>query len=271
MSDTVQSADGTTIAFERVGEGPALVLVDGAIAHRAINPTSAAIANQLASRFTVIRYDRRGRGESGDTKPFATEREIEDLAAVIDAAGGEAFVLGGSSGAMLVLDAAAAGLPIPRVAVYEPPMIVDDSRPPLPDDYVDHLNELTAAGRGGDAAAYFFTAAMRMPEPAVEGMKQGPFWAELEKIAPTIAYDGTFIGDTMSGRPLDPARWAGVTVPVLVIDGGASETFMHTGADMLAEVLTNASRRTLPGQTHDVAADVLAPVLAEFFAGEAAE
>src|SRR4051812_16170756 len=263
MSDTVRSADGTTIAFERSGEGPALVLVDGAIAHRAINPTSAALADLLTPRFTVVRYDRRGRGGSGDTKPFAKEREIEDLAAVIEAAGGEAFALGGSSGAMLVLDAAAGGLAIPRLAVYEPPMIVDDSRPPLPANYVDHLNELTAAGRNGVAAAYFFTAAMRMPDQAVEGMKQGPFWAELEKIAPTIAYDGAFVGDTMSGRPLDPARWAGVTAPVLVIDGGASDTFMHTGADALAEVLPNAQRRTLEGQTHDVAADVLAPVLEE--------
>ena len=267
MSDTVRSADGTTIAFDRAGEGPALVLVDGAIAHRAINPTSGAMAGLLASRYEVVRYDRRGRGGSGDTLPFAKEREIEDLAAVIDAAGGEAFVLGGSSGSMLALDAAAAGLAIPRLAVYEPPFIVDDSRPPLPDDYVEHLNELTAEGRNGDAAAYFFTAAMLMPEQAVDGMRQGPFWAELEKIAPTIAYDGTFVADTMSGRPLDPARWAGVTVPVLVIDGGASDTFMHTGADALAAVLPNAQRRTLPGQTHDVAPDAIAPVLAGFFAG----
>lgn len=266
MSETVKSADGTTIASERVGEGPALVLVDGAIAHRAINPTSAALASLLGSRFTVVTYDRRGRGGSGDTQPFSKEREIEDLAAVIGAAAGEAVVFGGSSGAMLVLDAAAAGLAIPRLAVYEAPIIVDDSRPPLPADYVDHLNELTAEGRNGDAAAYFFTAAMRMPEQAVDGMKQGPFWAELEKIAPTIAYDGAFVQGTMSGRLLDPARWSGVTQPVLVIDGGASETFMHTGADALAAVLPNAERRTLEGQTHDVAADVLAPVLAEFFA-----
>ncbi len=263
--DTVISRDGTPIAYDRVGEGPALVVVDGAFAHPAINPTTGQLADLLSPGFTVVSYARRGRGGSGDTQPFAKAREIEDLGAVIDAVGGSAFVLGGSSGSMLVLDAAAAGLPVPRLAVYEPPIIVDDSRPPLPPDYVEHLNELTAQGRGGDAVAYFMTAAMRMPDQMVEGMRQGPFWPELEKVASTLAYDGTFIGDTMTGRPLDPARWAAVEVPVLVIDGGASERFMHTGADALAAVLPRADRRTLEGQTHDVSAEVLAPVLTEFF------
>ncbi|HEY7283430.1 MAG TPA: alpha/beta hydrolase [Actinomycetota bacterium] len=263
--DTVISKDGTPIAYDRVGEGPALVVVDGAFAHPAINPTTGQLGALLSPAFTVVSYARRGRGESGDTKPFAKQREIEDLGAVVEAVGGTAFVLGGSSGSFLVLDAAAAGLPIRRLAVYEPPIIVDDSRPPLPADYVEHLDRLTAEGRIGDAVAYFMTAAMGMPEPMVDGMRQGPFWPELEKVAPTLAYDGTFVAETMSGRPLDPARWTGIEAPVLVIDGGASESFMHTGADALAAVLEHAERRTLEGQTHDVAADVLAPVLAEFF------
>jgi hypothetical protein len=263
--DTVISNDGTSIAYERVGEGPPLVVVDGAFAHPGINPTTGQLAALWSPNFTVVSYARRGRGGSGDTKPFAREREVEDLGAVIDAVGGTAFVMGGSSGSFLVLDAAAAGLPIPRLAVYEPPIIVDDSRPPLPADHVEHLNELTAEGRNGDAVAYFMTAAMGMPEQMVDGMRQGPFWPELEKVAPTLAYDGTFVGDAMSGRPLDPARWAAVEAPAMVIDGGASESFMHTGADALAAVLPHAERRTLAGQTHDVSADVLAPVLAEFF------
>jgi pimeloyl-ACP methyl ester carboxylesterase len=160
---TVHSSDGTTIAFDRTGEGPPLILVDGAIAHRAINPTSGELASLLASRFTVYSHDRRGRGGSGDTKPYAIGREIEDLDAIIAEAGSPAFVLGGSSGAMLVLDAAAQGLAIRRLAVYEPPIIVDDSRPPLPDDYVRRLEESAAAGRPGDAVEIFFTDAMRLP------------------------------------------------------------------------------------------------------------
>jgi pimeloyl-ACP methyl ester carboxylesterase len=262
---TVRSGDGTAIAFDRVGEGPALVVVDGAFAHRAINPTSAALASLLASRFSVTTYDRRGRGESGDTQPFAVEREIEDLAAVIGEAGERAFVLGFSSGAMLALDAAAQGLSIARLALYEPPIIVDDSRPPLPDDYVERLQGSVAAGRPGDAVEIFFADAMRFPPEAIAGMRAGPFWAELQKVAPTLAYDGAFIADTMDGTPLSRDRWSSVTIPTLVIDGGASEAFMHTGADALAAVLPNAERRTLEGQTHDVAAEILAPVLAGFF------
>jgi pimeloyl-ACP methyl ester carboxylesterase len=212
----VHSSDGTAIAFDRKGEGPPIVLVDGAFAHRAINPNSAELASLLASRFSVVTYDRRGRGESGDTKPYAVGREIEDLDAIIaEAGGGPDFVLGGSSGAMLVLDAAAQGLPIARLAVYEAPIIVDDSRPPLPDDYVQRLQECVAADRPGDAVEIFFTAAMRFPPEAVAGMRGGPFWAELEKVAPTLSYDGAFIANTMSGRPLSPTRWGSVTIPVL--------------------------------------------------------
>ena len=255
--DTVFSRDGTPIAYDRVGEGPALVVVDGAFAHPGINPTTGQLAALLSPTFTVVSYARRGRGGSGDTQPFATEREIEDLGAVIAAVGGTAFVMGGSSGSFLVLDAAAAGLPIQRLAVYEPPIIVDDSRPPLPAGYVEHLNELTAEGRNGDAVAYFMTAAMGMPEQLFAGMGVGRLGPVLEMVASTLAYDGTFVGDTMSGWPLDPERWAKVGVPALVIDGGASESFMHTGADALAAVLAHAERRTLEGQTHDVSADVL--------------
>ena len=265
---TVQSRDGTTIAFDRTGEGPPVIVVDGAFAHRAINPTAGDLASLLAPRFSVYAYDRRGRGGSGDTEPYAPEREIEDLQAIIAEAGGRAFVVGFSSGAHLTLDAAAHGLRIERLAVYEAPLIVDDSRRPLAADYVRRLNEAVAAGRPGDAVEIFFTDAMGLPGEAAAQMRGGPFWPELEKVAPTIAYDGAFVGDTMSGKPLSPERWGSVEVPTLVIDGGASGTFMHTGADALASVLPNAERRTLEGQTHDVAAEALAPVLAEFFLSE---
>jgi pimeloyl-ACP methyl ester carboxylesterase len=262
---TVTSKDGTTIGFSRTGDGPSIVLVDGATAHRATNARGAEIAALLESDFTVYRYDRRGRGESGDTQPFAPERELEDLDALIAEAGGEAFVMGGSSGGALVLDAAAQGLPIPRLAVYEVPFIVDDSRTPVPDDYLPKLRSLNAAGRRSDAVDVFFTDALGMPPEAVAGMHDAPFWADLEKVAPTIAYDAAFMEGTMRGAPLPADRWASIAAPVLVLDGGASPTFMHTAAEALAAVLPNAERRTLEGQTHDVAADAIAPELADFF------
>lgn len=167
--EKVMSKDGTMIAVEKTGSGPALVLVDGAFVHRAIDQFPASLAELLAPRFTVAHYERRGRGESGDTTPYAVEREIEDLAAVVEAAGGSASVLGMSSGAVLALEAAVRGVAIERLLMWEPPFVVDDSRPPLPDDYVAHLDELVAAGRRGDAMEYALTTAVgsfRARDPA---------------------------------------------------------------------------------------------------------
>ncbi len=264
----VVSSDGTAIAFGRKGEGPPIIIVDGAFSHRAINPTSPKVAAILAPRFSVYTYDRRGRGESGDTQPYAVEREVEDLDALVAAAGGSAFVMGGSSGGLLALDAAAHGVPIDKLAVYEPPLIVDNNTPPLPEDYLPRLDELLAADRRSDAVALWFSDVLRLPEAAIAAMRTGPFWVELEKVAPTLAYEAAVFGDCLSGKPLSPERWGSVTTPTLVLDGGASPAMMHSGADALADLLPNAQRRTLPDQTHDVAADVLAPVLAEFFRGE---
>jgi len=264
---TVTSSDGTAIAYDHVGSGPAVIVVDGAFAHRAINPTSARLAQLLAPEFAVYRYDRRGRGESGDAPAYATEREVEDMQAIIAAAGGAAFVLGGSSGAALALDAAAHTPAITRLAVYEPPFIVDASRPPVGADYPARLADLVAAGRRGDAVALFFTEAVRLPASDVAAMRGGPFWSEIERVAPTLRYDAAVMAGTMRGAPLPAARWAAVSAPTLVLNGGAGAGFMAAGADALAAILPHAQRRTLPGQTHDVAAEALAPVLAEFFSG----
>jgi len=267
MTKHVRSADGTEIAVDRTGEGPPIVFVDGATAFRAINPAAAQLAELLAPRFTVLTYDRRGRGESGDTEPYAVSREIEDLDALIAEFGGPAFVVGGSSGGVLALDAAARGSEISKLAVYEPPFIVDDTRPPLPDDYVPQLDSLVAAGRPGDAVELFMTVAVGLPAEFVAPMKADASWSDLEKVGHTIAYDGRIMGDTMSGKPLPADRWDAVTAPTLVIDGGDSQPFMHNAANALADVLPNAHRRTLAGQTHAVAPEVLAPVLVEFFDG----
>jgi pimeloyl-ACP methyl ester carboxylesterase len=259
----VRSKDGTAIAFDRSGDGPSIILVGGAMSTRSASVPLAAL---LAPHFTVFAYDRRGRGDSGDTAPYAVEREVDDLAALISEAGGSAFVFGHSSGAALALEAAR-GLAITKLALYEPPFIVDDSRPPLPGDYVTQLNELIAAGRRGDAVAYFMTTGVGVPGDMVAQMHHDPMWPALEDVAHTLPYDGTIMGDTMRGNPLPLKRWASVTVPTLVMDGGESPAWQRTAVQALVDVLPHAQRRTLEGQTHGVAPDALAPVLEEFFAG----
>jgi pimeloyl-ACP methyl ester carboxylesterase len=261
----IHATDGTAIAFDRGGEGRPLILVDGATSHRAVNPLSGQLAELLGTDFAVYAYDRRGRGESGDTAPYAVEREIEDIGALIAEAGGTAVVCGVSSGAVLAVDAAASGLPIERVAVYEPPFVVDDSRPPVPADYVSRLDEHLAAGRRADALELFFTTAVGIPAEFVAQMRTDPSWAALEAIAPTLAYDGRIMGTTMSGAPLPADRWAAVTTPTLVMHGGASDQWLSSAAQALADLLPEATLQVLEGQQHNVAADALAPALTRFF------
>jgi pimeloyl-ACP methyl ester carboxylesterase len=267
---TATSKDGTPIAFDQSGAGPALVLVSPAFGTRA---GQASLAAALAPHFTVFAYDRRGRGDSGDTAPYAVEREVEDLDAVIDAAGGSAFVYGHSSGAALALDAARL-LPtkITKLALYEPPFIVDDSHPRAPKDFAAHLNELVAAGRRGDAVDYWNTV-IGMPAEVRAQMRQSPWWPGQEAIAHTLAYDATIVQDTQQGSPAPLRQWASVSAPTLVMDGTTMmgredlHAFMRHGADALANVLPNAQRRTLEGQDHGPADDALAPALQAFFLG----
>ncbi|WP_214415081.1 alpha/beta fold hydrolase [Sphaerisporangium fuscum] len=265
---TVRSKDGTKIAFDAWGTGRPLIMVDGATAHRAVNPVYAEVGRLLADEFRVYAYDRRGRGESTDTAPYAVEREIEDIAVLIaDAGGGPAAVFGGSSGAVLALDAAAAGLPISHLALFEPPFVVDDSRPPLPVDYVERLDAAVAEGRPGDAAALFMTAAVGLPEEAVAGMRRSDFWPAVEAVAHTIAYDGRIIGTTMSGAPLPAGRWAAIGVPVLVMHGTATMPWLITAAQALAGLLPTATLLPVPGENHATTADVLASALRQFAQG----
>ncbi|HEV2634685.1 MAG TPA: alpha/beta hydrolase [Actinocrinis sp.] len=267
---TVRSKDSTTIAFDAWGDGRPLILIDGATSHRAVNPLNAQVGELLGNEFRVYGYDRRGRGESSDTAPYAIEREIEDIAVLISDAGAPAVVCGMSSGAVLALDAAAAGLPITHLAVFEPPFVVDDTHPPLPADYVQRLDAYTADGRPGDAVELFMTAAIGMPAEAVAGMRQAPFWAGLEAVASTIAYDGRIMGTTMSGAPLPADRWAAITVPVLVMHGLGTEPWLATAAAALAELLPTATFQPVPGEQHSVEADVLAGALRQFATGSQA-
>jgi pimeloyl-ACP methyl ester carboxylesterase len=261
---TVRSKDGTTIAFDACGDGQPLIMIDGATAYRGVNPTNAEVGRLLGDECRVYVYDRRGRGESTDTAPYAVEREIEDLAALIADAGAPAVVFGWSSGAVLALDAAAASLPITQLALFEPPFVVDNSRPPRPADYVQRLDDYIGDGRRGDAVELFLTASAGMPADAVAGVRQSPFWPALEAVAPTIAYDGRIMGTTMSGAPLPRDRWAAITVPILVLHGTGTEPWLITAAKALADLLPTASLQAVQGQQHSTTVDVLAPALRQF-------
>lgn len=262
--DTVISDDGTPIAFDRSGDGPPLVLVGGALSDRG---AAAPLAALLAPSFTAIAYDRRGRGDSGDTPPYAVEREIEDLQALLAEAEGSAFVFGHSSGAVLALEATARGLPVERLALYEPPFIVDDTRPPLPEDYLPRLEELLAAGDRGEAVAYFLRVGPGVSEEMLAELRGSPAWPRMEALAHTLPYDGRVMGDTVFGGPLPGERWASVPVPTLVMDGGDSPPWQRNAARALADVLPSARHRTLEGQTHGFAPEVMASALLGFLAG----
>lgn len=262
---TVQSKDGTAIAFDQSGQGPALILVGGAFQHRATDPRTTQIAALLSAHFSVIHYDRRGRGDSGNTLPYATERELEDLESLVIEVGGTAFVFAMSSGGALALDAAARNPGISKLALYEPPFIVDASRTPLPNDYVERLERTLAVGGRGDAVAYAMSAAMGVPAEFVVGMRGEAFWADFEEVAHTLPYDGRLMGDTMSGKPLPVTRWSGVTVPTLVMDGATSEPYQRNAVAALTALLPNAQRSSFDGQSHDIAPELLAPTLTAFF------
>jgi pimeloyl-ACP methyl ester carboxylesterase len=267
--NTITSSDGTKIVFDRIGTGPAVVLVDGALCSRTAGPNGP-LAALLANRFTVYTYDRRGRGESGDTAPYTVEREVEDLAALINEAGGSIALYSISSGAALALEAANSGLPVTKLAVYEAPFVVDDTRPPVPADFVAQLDRMIAEDRRGDAVKAFMSSGVRLPAMVVSLMRLLPAWTRLKGVAHTLPYDMRIMGDTQGGKPLPADRWAAVTVPTLVIDGGKSPQWMRNGMQALADVLPNAQHRTLAGQTHLVKAKALAPVLTEFFTKQGA-
>jgi pimeloyl-ACP methyl ester carboxylesterase len=259
----VRSADGTSIALDHSGEGAAVVLVNGAMGDRStILPLA-----KLLTNYSVFAYDRRGRGDSGDSATYSVEREIEDLAVVLAVADGPACVYGSSSGANLVLRAAASGVNMRRIALWEPNFLIDDSRSPLPADYVEHLKELVAANRRGDAIDYFMTAGVGMPADWVAPMRTMPHWAALTAVANSLAYDGSVVRDEMAGRPVDRTRWQTVDVAALVLDGGQTP-WMTAGADAIADALPNARRLTLEGQTHDVAPEPLAAALVDFFGAD---
>ncbi len=261
---TITSKDGTRIAYETHGSGPVVILVDGAMGYRGMGFGSP-LVELLSKRFTVYNYDRRGRGESSNSRPFSVDREIEDIEALIDVAGGNAYVYGISSGACLALEAALKlGGKIKKLALYEPPY---DSDPSTLNDwqaYWDQLHKLVAANRRGEAIELFMHF-VGTPPQMIDGMKNTPAWAMLESVAPTLTNDAEVMG---KDRTVPVTRAAALKTKTLVMDGALSMQyipFMHASALALSMAIPNSQQRTLEGQSHDVKAEALAPVLVEFF------
>ena len=256
----VISTDGAEIAYEKMGNGPMLILVDGALCYRSFGPMTE-LAKLLAPHFTVITYDRRGRGESSNSKPFTLEREVSDLEALVQEAGGSAFLFGTSSGGCLALEASIKlGDKVRKLAIYEPPYNSGSGARQAWKDYRVQLAELLAADRRGDAVALFMKF-VGTPDEQIKGMRIAPMWSMLEVVAPTLAGDTAAIGEDRSV----PFRCAAaVKVPTLILNGSAVP-FMLDTATALAKAMPHAQQRTLEGQRHDVDLKVLAPVLVEFF------
>ena len=249
MPEFTISADGTSIAYDMAGSGPALVLTGGAFNTR---QSPGPLVGLLAPHFTVYTWDRRGRGDSGNTPPYAIERELDDLAAVIAAAGGSAFAYGHSSGAILILEAAARGAAITKLAVYEPPYVPGD---------LAAMAGVQPALDAGDPALAALTFVKGTGAENTDGLTQSPWWPAMVAIADTLAYDLALMGDGV----VPIKRLAAIRVPVLAMDGGASPAWAADAAVAIEAAVPDGSRRTLKDQTHNVAPDVLAPVLLEFF------
>lgn len=256
---TLTSTDGTTIAYTRAGDGPPLILVDGAMCYRGAGPMDA-MAELLQDAFTVYTYDRRGRGGSTDTHPYSVEREVEDLSALVDLAGGSVGVYAMSSGGALALRTAATRPGLTRLALYEPPYTAEAGLQERADQYTAELTGALAEKRTGDAVAAFMSY-VGVPAPVVAGMRTQPGWDLFEAIAPTLAYDN----ELMTGSRVPGAIAQAVHAPVLVVTGGASPQFLHTAGKAVVDQLPQGEHTTLDGQTHDVDAAALAPVLREFF------
>jgi len=256
---TVTSPDGTVIDYDRVGEGPTVIFIVGASAFRAIDENTTRAAHMLADEgFTAVTYDRRGRGRSTDTKPWAVEREAEDVAALIGEVGGPATLYTSSSGATVALAAVAAGVDINALALYEPPFVRVDHT-----EHLATLHALIAEGKNAEAMHYNLATIIGVPAAVVEGMMKAPWWPIMITGAPTLPYDIGAVHDI--GRDPDwPTRWANATMPTIVYSGDQTFPGLPEAADAVADALPKATRRILPGQSHGPAPEALVPVLAEF-------
>jgi pimeloyl-ACP methyl ester carboxylesterase len=256
------SRDGTTIAFTKRGSGPPLIIVDGAFCYRENGPATE-LASVLAQHFTVLTYDRRGRGESGDTAPYAAEREIDDLRALAREAGTAPFLVGISSGGALTLQAVASGVDVKKIALYEPPYLADGNDPRSFEDAKKRLQSLVSAGDRGGAVRFFMTDVYGAPRAFVFAM---PFlmpnaWKRNKLVVHTVPYDLTILED----RSVLNERSSSISVPTLVIGGEKSPKELHDAVTAVANAIPNAHSRYLSGQDHNISSAALAPVLFEYF------
>jgi pimeloyl-ACP methyl ester carboxylesterase len=256
----VRSADGTMIDYDPYGSGPVVILIGGASQYRAIDPRTSEIAKSLAREgFTAVDYDRRGRGRSGDTPPWSLDREVEDLAALIEATGAPAALYTSSSGAGVALAAVTSGIAVSALALYEPPYFAgSDGR-----EQIATLQRMLDAGQYDQATRYNLTAIIGLPGEAVDQMAQAPWWPGLVAVAPTLVYDHQASHD-IETDPDWRARWASVTVPTMVYSGDQTFPGLPEAADAVAAALPNAQRRVLPGQDHGPAPEVIVPELVRF-------
>jgi len=256
---TVTSKDGTKIAYDKLGSGLPLILVDGALCSRDFGPMPK-LAPIMAEHFTVYMYDRRGRNQSGDTPPYAPEREVEDLEAMINEAGGSAYVYGISSGAGLSIRAAAKGLNITRLALYEPPFEVPDEKKPAPKDVLQQLQKRVAENRRGDTVKYFMKL-VGVPPFGIFMMTLFPIWKKLKAVAHTLPYDIQI----MDGFKMPEECAKSIKIPTLVSAGTKTSESIKRSAKMLSELITGSKLKMLEGQTHNVSEKAMTPVLIEFF------
>lgn len=266
IQKTATSKDGTLIAYEQTGSGPVIILVSAALADR---DGARCLARQLAPSFTVVNYDRRGRGNSTNTEPYAVEREVEDLEALVNGAGGPIFLFGSSSGSVLALDAASRlGPKVTKLFLYEPPFIVDDSHPSIPDDLRQEITASLSANNRDQAVALFFGKGMGIPAPGVAFMRLLlPAWSDMTKVAHTAPYDLMVLAGTQSGKPLPADRWTSAISPAMVAVGAKSEPFFHSGAKALTLRLPAVEYRSLDGLDHSavlMAPETLAATIRQF-------
>lgn len=256
---TVTSKDGTTIVYERVGDGPVVILVLGALNSR---KSGSKLAKLLASHFTVVSYDRRGRGDSTDTAPYTPQREVEDIAALIDAVEGQVYLYGHSSGAAIALQAASKlRKQVRKIAIYEAPYSSDGGARRAASEYYAQLKKLLKGGRKGDAVALFIRS-VGVSDKQIQAMRRMPMWRGLETMAPTLAYDSEVMGE---GHAIPVSLLKSISTPTLVMHGGKGSPSMRDAAQAISEAVPKAGLRTLDGQTHGVSPKILAPVLIKFF------
>jgi pimeloyl-ACP methyl ester carboxylesterase len=257
---TVKSKDGTLIAYQKAGNGPSVIVVDGALCSRAFGPTHKLVP-LLSTHFTVITYDRRGRNESGDTAPYSVEREMEDIEALINEAGGSVYIVGFSSGAALAFRTAASGLPIKKLAMYEAPYIMNMGGHNPPADTAEQLKQLIALGKRADAVKFFMKDMVGMPGIIPTVMSLTPMWKKLKAVAHTIPYDAAI----MDGFTIPTTLATKINISALVMNGSKSQVSLRNASKKLSEVIPSADYKILKGQTHDVSMKAIAPELITFF------